>query len=184
MNTTRRPRRPAGTRNFAVQSDVEGAFSSARDDMTDLKQEIEDWKDNLGGNNMEHLPKYEEVSECYDALDSGVSTLEGIEVPEVLQGYAANYTIDTRQSAQSRNGRMADAMNALDAAKSACEARLEENEALEADEAEDFDGDPDAFITEEMVDEREAQRTEVEEFQTELENAYGELENVSFPGMY
>lgn len=184
MTTARRPRRPAGARNFPVTTDVEGAFSSGREDVTSLKEEMEEWKDNLEGNNMEHLPKFEEVSECFDALDNGVGTLEGIEVPSCLDGVTVAYTTDTRQSAGSRSGRMANALNALDAAKSACEAWLEENPELEADEAEGYDGDPDDFISEEAVQERETERGEVEEFMNELENGYSELENASFPGMY
>ena len=184
---TRRPRRPAGSRAAPIQSDIGSAFDAGRQDVTDLKEEIEAWKDGLEGNNMEHLPKYEEVSECYDALDSAIGGLEGIEVPDCMEGFDASYTQDTRQSAQSRAGRLNNAMAALDAVKSACEQWLEEFPELEATDTDDEDapveGDDD-FIDEAMVQERETQRGEVEEFQTELENAYSELENVSFPGMY
>jgi len=35
-----------------------------------LKEESGSWKENMEGANMEHLPKYDEVSECYDALET------------------------------------------------------------------------------------------------------------------
>lgn len=132
---------------------------------------------------MEHLPKYEEVTECYDALDNGVGTLEGLTVPEVLSGYVANYTTDTRQSAQSRSGRLNNALSALKAAELACEEWLYENPELTLFEGE---GEPseDQAAEQSDVNEREAEREEVEEFRDELDNAASELECVSFPGMY
>lgn len=183
----RRPRRPAGSRNFPVTSDVSGAFDTGRSDVQDLKQEIEDWKSSLESNNMEHLPKYEELEECYGYLETASDALEGVEPPECVQGVSANFTIDTRTSANSRSGRLQNAMNALDAAKSSCEAWLDENEELEATDTEDEDAPKEGeagFVSDDDVSEREQQRSDVEEFQNELENAYSELENVGFPGMY
>lgn len=41
-----------------------------------LKEEMGEWRDNLDGANMTHLPKYEEVSEAADELDNVVDELE------------------------------------------------------------------------------------------------------------
>ena len=179
-----RPRRPAGSRNHPVKADLSGAFEGGRVDVADLKQEIEDWKDNLEGNNMEHLPKYDEVSECHEALESALERLEGVEPPEHIQDVCADYTQDTRQSALSRSGRLGNALEALAAAKDAAESWLEANPDLEVMDDADAIEEGEDEITQDDIDERQRQRNEVEEFVNELEEAVGELEGVNFPGMY
>lgn len=177
-------RRPAGERAKPVTSTIDGAFEEGKDEAVCLKDEIVEWKDNLEANNMEAMPKYDEVSEAADALESGADSLESLEVPECLQGVEVSYTIDTRRKAQSRSGRMGNALAALDAAKSGAEAWLEDNPELEANEDDDDRDEDEELVTQADADEREQQRSEVEEFVNELENAYGELEGVCFPGMY
>jgi predicted nucleic acid-binding Zn-ribbon protein len=44
-----------------------------------LRDEIESWKSNLEGTNLEASNKYQMLSDAYDALESGVSSLEGID---------------------------------------------------------------------------------------------------------
>lgn len=189
MNTpTRRPRRPAGMRAKPVNASAEGAWEDGKSEVESLKEEIGEWRDNMEGNGMEHLPKFDEVSECADAMESALDTLEGINFPECLSNVTVNYTQDTRQSAQSRNGRLSNALAALYASKEAGEAWLEENPELEQVETVE-EGGPDDLMEnqttdEEAVGERETQRGEVEEFINEMDNAISELENVSFPGMY
>lgn len=80
-----------------VQSMVEG-----------LKTEIEEWKDSLESNEMEHLPKYEEVSECFYTLeaveevaDEIVSIIE--QLPEGTQRAEVTFVQDTRKKATSRS---------------------------------------------------------------------------------
>lgn len=180
----RRPRRPGGKRNATMMSTIQDAYEGGKADVEELKGEIEEWQQNLEGNNMEHLPKYEEVSECLSGLEAGLDSLEGIDFPECLEGIDVTYTHDTRISSQSRSTRLSNALNGLHASKDAADNWLSENEALEADDAEGYDGDPDDFVTEEMAEERDTQRSAVEEFINEMDNAISELENVSFPGMY
>jgi DNA repair exonuclease SbcCD ATPase subunit len=179
-------RRPRGERAKQFTSDVEGAFEGGKSDIEELKGEIEEWKDNLEGNNMEHLPKYEEVEEAYSALESAMDALDGIEVPECVGSESLTYTQDTRTSAQSRAGRLDNALNQLHAALGTAQAWLDENEELKVNDPEDEEeGDPDVpAVTQEQADEREEQRSAVEKFINDLESAIGEAENVSFPGMY
>jgi hypothetical protein len=179
-------RAAAGSRRHPIQSDLAGALADGISDVENLKEEMEEWANSLESNNMEHLPKYDEVTEAKDALENGLDGLQGIEVPEFLGDLDASFTIDTRKKAQSRSYRLANAMNAIDAAKCAAESWLEEHDELELpseddEPAEDDDGEP---ITQEMIEERDRQREAAEEFVNEVENAYAELENVSFPGMY
>jgi hypothetical protein len=172
-----------------INASAEGAWEDGKSEVESLKEEIGEWKDNLEGNNMEHLPKYEEVSECADTMESALDTLEGIDFPECLSDVPVNYTQDTRQSAQSRNGRLSNALSALYASKEAGEAWLEENPELELvdlseRDEEDQELDEGESDDQQAVDARESDRSAVEEFINEMDNAIGELENVSFPGMY
>lgn len=45
-------------------------LEDAGSSIEELRDEITEWRDNLSSGNMEHLPKYEEVSECADTLES------------------------------------------------------------------------------------------------------------------
>lgn len=59
-----------------------------------LKEEIENWRDNMSSANMEHLPKYEEVEEAADSLDNiDVSNVEG----RTYEG--ADYDADSAEEA-------------------------------------------------------------------------------------
>lgn len=176
--------RERGERAKPVTGTIDGAFEEGKDEAICLKDEIVEWKDNMEANSMEAMPKYDEVSEAADALESGADALECLEVPECLQGVEVTYTVDTRRKAQSRSGRMGNALSALDAAKSGAEAWLEDNEELEANEDDEDRDEDEELVTEADANEREEQRSAVQEFIDELENAYGELEGVNFPGMY
>lgn len=44
--------------------------------LEDLHGQMEEWQSNLEGNNMEHLPKYEEVQTAVETLDSAGSEIE------------------------------------------------------------------------------------------------------------
>jgi regulator of replication initiation timing len=170
-------RRAAGSRNHPVKSDLAGALSDGISEIEELKTEMEEWKDSLESNNMEHLPKYDEVQEAYDALETGLDALQGIEVPEFLEEIDASYTQDTRRKAQSRSYRLGNALNAIDAAKCAAESWLDENPELEVED------DPEGEL-QAVADERAKQREAAEEFFNEVDSAYSELDCVSFPGMY
>lgn len=180
-------RRPAGTRAYPQQTELEGGLEGGRSDISDLKDEMTEWKDSLESNNMEHLPKYEEVQEAADLLDTVVDTLEGLEVPELPEGDefpTISYTIDTRQSAQSRAGRMSNALLHLQASADSARNWLEENPELELHEVEDGEAGGDDEVTQEEVDARQEAREAVEQYADELEGAIGEAESVCFPGMY
>lgn len=179
-------RRAAGSRQHPVSFDASGGYEEGKSEIESLKEEIGEWRDNLEGNGMEHLPKFDEVSEAADALENIVDTLDGVEVPDCLDEAASMASfIDTRRSAQSRAGRMSNAIIALQAAADIARQWLDENEELEVveeEEGEDCDGVE--KITQKQVDERQEQREAVEEFADQIEEAIGEAESVCFPGMY
>jgi hypothetical protein len=184
-DTPKKARRPSGSRNTPIKSDLASAFDAGMSEVESLKEEIEEWKSSLESNNMEHLPKYEELEECYSNLENGLDALQGLTIPDFLGDVEADYTQDTRSSARSRSARLDNATRALEAAKEAAEGWLEDHPSLEEstdpDEGEDT---PTEVVTLEDVEEREGQRTEAEDAITEMDNALSELGNVSFPGMY
>lgn len=183
MNTTRRK---AGSRVHPVKTFLGSAFEDARSEVECLMEEIREWQESLESNNMEHLPKYEEVSACYNELESANDLFQSLEVPEALEELEISFTQDTRQEANSRRGRMGNADTALCAVQSAAEDWLSENEELELTPDEDLDQLPDGQepVTQEMVDERQEQREKIEQFVSELEEAIGTAQNAEFPGMY
>lgn len=57
----------------------EGSDAYAEIDVSEvesLKDEMESWRDNMESGNLENTPKYEEVNECADALDTLYSAVE------------------------------------------------------------------------------------------------------------
>src|SRR5712692_3137801 len=45
-------------------------------EVSGLRDEMQEWHDNLEGANMSHLPKFEEVEECLSALEDVADDLE------------------------------------------------------------------------------------------------------------
>lgn len=187
MNT--RTRRAAGSRNAPVTGTIQSAFEDGKNEIECLHGELEEWQSSLENNSMEHLPKYDEVTEAKDALESAKDTLESAELPDHLQDLEVRYTQDTRQSAASRSGRQGNAYAAMEAAKSAVQDWLDDNGPLELIDEYDEEGERNELgegetFEESEVEEREEQRDAAQTFIDEVENALSELDNVSYPGMY
>lgn len=138
----------------------------------ELKQEMEDWKSSLEDNEMEQLPKYEEVETCYDVLEDCyneieeiISTLENCEALAELLAAPVTYSNDDTygRKSQPRWMRCSNVASALSAAKEALEEgfNVDTFEGLNEDELEDMKG-------------------HVEELGSKID----ELEQVEFPGMY
>jgi hypothetical protein len=69
----------AGSSSRAARlSAAEADFESAKDAVTELKSEIENWKDNLP-DNFKGGSKEDELQECADALEQLESSLEGVD---------------------------------------------------------------------------------------------------------
>lgn len=138
-------------------------------DIQSLKEEMEEWRDNLDGANMTHLPKYDEVSECCDELDS---VPDDIDVPEFLQQVSFSYI--QSKPGKSRAARRDDAVSMLDMARTA---------------AEDFDIEEAVAAFEDLSEEqREEKKQDMESERDEFVNAVKEAidaaDGANFPGMY
>lgn len=175
---------------------VGGALEGAASDVRELHDEMEEWASNMEGNNMEHLPKYDEVSEAKDALEQIADTLEGLDVPQSV----ADIEITYRESkpygrkGASRSMRLGNAEDMFEAAKAAIEEKI--TELRDKDEPEcDCDNPPeDAASDEHEVDcplykeEGDDTGTDADD-PDELQSLMDELEEcdfsgVNFPGMF
>lgn len=67
----------AKRKKTAVQKSVSVLdLLSSYSDIESLKDEMVEWKENMESNSMEALPKFEEVSECADSLETVYDDLE------------------------------------------------------------------------------------------------------------
>ena len=173
MTHPTRPRRPRGSRNAPANSTLEALVCDAYCAVEELRDEITEWQENLECNDMDHLPKYEEVSEAAAQLDQAVDELDTLnnlvgELPDEIQNQRLDYTYDSRRKAWARWGRLSNgqvmAQVALEAGREALAAAQEK-----ADEAET-----------DLPD----QMGELEEALNSWEEAITTTQDVCFPGMY
>jgi len=150
-------------------SSIDGAVSDGLSEVQELKQEMEDWASNMESSNMEHLPKYEEVNECKETLEEHADSEPTIPdaFPEGLED-----KVDWQEPMAKRAGhisralRLDQALAGVSAAKDHVQGFLDEHD------------DDDACWTE------DCERSEWENYLSELETIVDGLEGVSFPGMY
>jgi hypothetical protein len=163
----------------------------------ELQEEMTEWQSNMEGANMDHLPKYEQVSECVDALENSevrnrvdaMATMLGTVcqppkgdtagLPALdLDSLTASYIEHTKKR-KSRADRLGDAQQYLAAAVDALDARLDT--LREADKARLAELEREATGAESEEDPR---LEEVETALAEVREAMEWLEGVEFPGMF
>lgn len=91
---------------------IDGIVSDALSTIQGLRDEMNDWQSNMEAANMEHLPKYEQVSECHDALDSFCDSEPDMpsEVPAGLET-TLKWEESGAKKKQSRAARLSDAVS-------------------------------------------------------------------------
>lgn len=136
--------------NTLLADAISGAFS----EFQSLRDEMGDWAGNMEGANMEHLPKYDEVSEARDALEQFCDNEP--DVPEAFKEVKIDITENHRKK-QSRSDRHDTAIQWLYKAVE----WLEDDEVTEGEHSD-----------------------EAETLRDELQQVIDEAEGVSFPGMY
>lgn len=142
-------------------------------EIEELKDEMGEWRDNLEGNDMTHLPKYEEVSEAADTLDNAWSELEtyGADLESALEGTEhaeaeIEYTQMTPYKGRSypRWMRMANSVAPLRAVVEYIDAIEDPADGDESPEAEKIQA--------------------IKEAASSVADQLDELDNVEFPGMF
>lgn len=160
-------------RYVQVKTSASAAFENGKSELESLKEEMEEWKGNMESNSMEHLPKFEEVSECCDNLETIVDELSNIEWPDEFDDdvtYSETFPANKRRG-PSRNTRCQNAFAAIEASVAALEAANGEAKSGEADDAVEADTDEDG---------------DVWEFDDVIGEIQGALDNgePDFPGMF
>lgn len=158
-----------------IKTTLEGALENGRSEIESLQEEMSDWQGNLESGNMEHISKYDEVSECADALEQVVDLLSTDDLLNVLR--EASIDVESEVSYQemtpygkrgpSRSMRRDNACAALSAA---CDAARELVESYNEKACENDEDEIDTGAIESAIE--------------EIESARDEAEGVSFPGMY
>lgn len=161
-----RKKRPAYKTTARVVK-LSDALSEGKGEVDTLLEEIGEWKDNMESNSMEQLPKYDEVSECYDALESIQQTLEQIDEPTDETVLALEVTVyDTMPTDKRRQPSRATRAGNASSCLSAVKEKLEE-------------------YVETLKDEAQAElKGSLEELAGQLGEAADELGSVDFPGMF
>jgi hypothetical protein len=143
---------------------VTDAIEMAKEELSNLRDEMENWRDNLP-ESLQYSEKGEAVNECADNLSSIYDTLESLdEVPEVVNAeFVSKIMFDG-----SRSNRLSDVISLLQDAASALDDKIDDVENDIEENEEDVALDIDS----------------VRSIKDELDNAVSELENIEFPGMY
>lgn len=156
---------------------VEAAFEDAKADIESLRDEMTEWAENMESNGMEQLPKYDEVNEAKESLESAVSSLEDVDIstlPDALRETEVKYT-EVRpygRKPEPRWMRLSNCVSMLHAAKDAISAAEDESlqEKVDAEEADE--------------NEEETEEVDFGAIGNGIDEAIDYAEAVSFPGMY
>lgn len=143
---------------------VTSLVSDAASDVSELSSEMQEWRDNMSSNNMEHLPKYDEVEQAADALEQIESELSSADddYQKAMEGVPEDRKVQVMLITKGYISRATRASNA---------ATLLHRAAEVIQEMAEKEQDPD-------------KKVDLETLQGELEDQAQELENVEFPGMY
>jgi len=173
-----------------VKMTIAEALSSGHSELEELKNEMEEWRDNLSGNNMEHLPKYDEVSEVVDTLENAVDNLDVDDIVSQLEEAGVNVGVEIEVSEDRPYGskgsprwmRCGNACALLEAAESEARSQIEQiNEEREEKAEHDTDGEEKEG---EAAEESEDVDPIDESILDPIEECRGECEGVDFPTMY
>lgn len=164
----------------SVTTEMEISSALTCSDIESLRDEITEWRDNMDSNGLENTPKYEEVSECADGLDT-VDNLEdplsGLVAIAEKEGFGEEMLkVTTYVNRRKGRGpaRWVRLSNEVSAIRVGIERMNEEKEKKEA-------------ILQEQEEEDETLRelvNEIDDHVSELEGYLDELDGISFPGMY
>lgn len=161
------------------ETTVAEALTDAASIVSTLQEEMTDWRDNMAGANMDHLPKYEQVEQAADALENSDIEMRSEALWRALEALKGDSEIDPFPGATelatetfsvvlctkkrpSRADRLGDAMCQIEAALGLIDTSIETHEASdEHDKLSD------------LVAARD-----------EMRETLDELQGVEFPGMF
>lgn len=168
---------------------VTDLLEMAANDVATLTEEMEEWQGNMEGANMDHLPKYEQVSECVDALQNAdlvsyaetlVAALTKAASMDLAFDAQLTHTVSTAKR-QSRADRLGEACGYLEIALDAVTERLERLRADHGFSEETSDVTTDLGAEAQMKFDA---LVDVETAAEDVRNAWDELLGVEFPGAF
>lgn len=172
------------------ESTIESAFDLGRSTMEELKDEMDEWRENMegAGTGLENTGKFETIQETASTLEDAHCEIETVEIPAKLNGWPVEYSYlkPYGRKPMSRYDRSGMAQSALEGVLDVLESivtAFEEKskdghaesdvEVLQADQLRDLDDE----ALEELV-------TQIKDIQSEIENSKDGLEQAEFPGMF
>jgi len=159
----------------------------AASEVESLQGEMTDWQGNMEGANMDHLPKYEQVTECVDALENADVRSRVDELATLVEmagslgdlgAVMATYVQSTAKR-KTRADRLGEAQGWLEQALAALDDRLQDLK-----DQDDLRVKADEEANPETEAEPDPRIEEVQAALSDLRDAMDSLSDVSFPGMY
>lgn len=152
--------RPRKWGSFPSSSSFDEAFENAKTEIEELYEEMDEWRNNMEqSDGLSQTEKFSEVEEAADTLDSAKEQLEAVDFSELKLPATVVAFSEIRKRSYPRHVRCTNAVAKLEAVRD-----FLQGEANKTDDAEMGD------ILEEQVG--------------YIEEATGELECISFPGMF
>lgn len=148
-------------------------YEDAKSDEESLRDEMTEWRDNMESNNMENVPKFDEVQQAAESMEA--QELPG-EVPEALAAIPVAVSPEVllltarhrhRKERTGRGWRHSENLGILEAVKDTLREHIEKLQ--EKDNPTDEEA--------ELI-------TDAEDFLQEIETYTDEVESVDFPGMF
>ena len=162
-------------------STVEALVADAQTDLEDLKQELQDWYDNL--------PAGFQSGEKGDMLQTAIDAMDSVSIPsdEIPAGIGDWEVYNAPADTTSRAKRAEALASMLESVSSSVRDQLEELPDEEEEDQEEEEKTPPAKQAEGKTEDAaapEVDRSGAEEFCDALESAAEDIRNVEFPGAY
>lgn len=74
-----------------IVTTVDDAFNDVKMIVSDLLDEMTDWRDNLSGTALENTSKYSDIEECVEELETIQGDLESVDLPDDLTQVEITY---------------------------------------------------------------------------------------------
>jgi len=159
------------------------AIANGYSEIQQLRDEMNEWKDNLENGNLGHTDKFSRVEECAEALDSEADNEPSEELPAdlVLKEVSVSVQVNRRKNkGPSRAVRCSNACAYLQVVCDELEGIMED---LPTEPEEDDEGriTPEA---EKAAEEAQEEKDTLEEIRDHLQSTIEAVEGIEFPGMY
>ena len=153
---------------FPVKGTVGSFLDDGKSIIEELRDEMQEGLDNMSGTNLESTGKYSVYEEAVSLLDDICGNLDGVELPESVQGLPAE-TMEERRKSLSRSRRIGNGISMLEAVSGELQEKIESLVQKDRDE---------------MIDEEQDFLSSLEEAYEAIQSAADDAGSVEFPGFY